>query len=205
MRAAIGRNADRAQVRGILERADAEVGPTQWRVSPKQIFQIAYEPAEALQRLRPGDYALDSTRYHFAMAEVLEQLHAMDSAQVHWDVARARMEQALAGGEDQHWLHSDLGVVYAKLGRREEALRSARLATEMLPVSRDALDGPEYVVNLAWVHTILGDEDEALHHLERALAIPSWLTRGLLRTEPRWAPLRDHPDFHLLVSGDDNG
>jgi tetratricopeptide (TPR) repeat protein len=99
------------------------------------------------------------------------------------------------------WVHGLLGLAYAGTGRKADAIRSAEKAHEILPISRDALDGAEWVINLGRVHTMLGNEDMAIDYFTRALAIPSWISTYSLRLDPVLAPLRSNPRFQQLVGG----
>ena len=49
-----------------------------------------------------------------------------------------------------------LAVAYAHLGRKADALREGVRAVEILPVSRDANDGPDLQLDLAYVETLVG-------------------------------------------------
>jgi serine/threonine-protein kinase len=57
-------------------------------------------------------------------------------------------------------------------------------------------------LNLAQIYTMLGEKGAAIDELEHLLSIPSPLSVPLLRLDPIWDPLRDHPRFHLLVGGE---
>jgi hypothetical protein len=81
-----------------------------------------------------------------------------------------------------------------------DAIRSAERAEEILPVSRDALDGAEWVVNLGRVHALLGNDERAVEYFTRALAIPSWISANSLRLDPVLEPLRSNPRFQQLVA-----
>ena len=58
-------------------------------------------------------------------------------------------------------LLSALGKIDAYLGRKLEALQEAKRAVEMLPVSKDALDGPALLDNLAAVYALTNEPDLA--------------------------------------------
>ena len=51
------------------------------------------------------------------------------------------------------------------------------------------------------VIAVLGDQDAAIDQLEVLLSIPSTLTVPLLKLDPQWDPLREHPRFKGLVGG----
>jgi TolB-like protein len=80
-----------------------------------------------------------------------------ESARVSYDSARVYLEGDPAGLGPEY-RHSALGIAYAGLGRVDESIREARMAVELLPVSRDALEGPWFVAALAEVYVIVGKE-----------------------------------------------
>ena len=92
-----------------------------------------------------------------------------------------------------------LGLVHAALGDRDEALRLAARAAELLPVSRDALDGPLIATNRAVIYTQLGEHDRAIDELARLTQLPAGPTPGLLRAEREWDALREHSRFKQLA------
>jgi hypothetical protein len=80
--------------------------------------------------------------------------------------------------------HGRLGLSYAGLGRKEEAIREGREAVRLLPVSEDAYEGPMHRIHLAMVHAMVGEHEAALDELEFLLAIPSHISAPLLRIDP---------------------
>jgi len=93
-----------------------------------------------------------------------------------------------------------LAMIDAALGRKKEAVEQARKASEMLPVSHDAFDGPILATNLALVLCQTGDADQAVAELEKLRGLPNGPTLALLRVEPQWEPLRRHPRFQALIT-----
>ncbi len=92
-----------------------------------------------------------------------------------------------------------LSQAYAGLGRKEEALREATLAVDMVSLARDAMDGPSYLDNLAQVHAVFGDDDRALDLIDPVLSVPGELTVPLVEHYPPYAPLRDHPRYREII------
>lgn len=105
------------------------------------------------------------------------------------------LERLVAERPDDHRVHAALGEAYAGLGRKEEAIEAAERAVELYPVSRDALQGPSFLIDLATVYALVGEHERALGRIEELLAMPSRLWAGHLQTDPRWDPLREHPRF----------
>ncbi len=61
--------------------------------------------------------------------------------------------------------------------------------------------GLSKVKDLARIYVMVDEHDEAIDQLEYLLSIPSRLSIPLLRLDPAWDPLRDHPDFKRLLEG----
>jgi len=79
-----------------------------------------------------------------------------------FQLARDRMSTKLREHPDDAELISNLSVVDAGLGLKENALREARRAIELCPLSRDAVDAPSYQTMLALVYAWTGEHDAAL-------------------------------------------
>ncbi len=78
-------------------------------------------------------------------------------------------------------------------------MREARRAVETLPISKDATVGSYVEIDRAAVEARVGETDAAIEHIRHLLSIPCLLSPGLLRVDPRWAPLRDDPRFRQLA------
>jgi serine/threonine-protein kinase len=71
----------------------------------------------------------------------------------------------------------------------------------MVPISRDALAGPELVRFLAEIYVKCGNYDAAIDQIQTLLSVPSYMSVGLLRVDPIWDPIRSNPRFQRLLEG----
>jgi TolB-like protein/Tfp pilus assembly protein PilF len=110
-----------------------------------------------------------------------------------------RLEPEIQKTPKHYFLYSALGHALAFLGRKEEAVAAGEHAVELMPISKDATYGPGTVINLAQIYTRVGESDKALDLIEKLLSIPCHFSVGLLRLDPAWDPLRDHPRFQALL------
>ncbi len=96
-----------------------------------------------------------------------------------------------------------LAKLYALLGRKEDAIRDAQRAVELSPESKDAVGGPEYARNLAFVYAHTGEADQAITFLARLLTTPGAerVTLAHLRLGWEWDPLRNDPRFQKILEG----
>jgi TolB-like protein/Flp pilus assembly protein TadD len=93
-----------------------------------------------------------------------------------------------------------LGLLDAGLGRKEEAIHEGRRAVELLPFTKDAINGPVLIQYLAIIYAWTGEKDLALDQIEKAIEIPGDVTYGHLRLHPYWDSLRGDPRFEKLVA-----
>ena len=103
--------------------------------------------------------------------------------------------------------HANLGLLYSFMGRKEEAIRAGRHAVELLPETKDALDGPWITGFLAMIYARVGDADSALPLLERLLASPGpvdntnvCITYSDVRKRWQWDPIREDSRFQKLLA-----
>jgi tetratricopeptide (TPR) repeat protein len=166
------------------------------------------DAGRALKHLTANSAA--AVRFHEELvprAELLGQAYGAigDAARskMYYDSARVLVEQRLEQSPDDGALHSALGIALAGLGRWERAVVEGRRGVELLPVSRDALDGPYRIRDLARIYVMVGDQEAALEQLEAlfALRVGNPLSAAVLRADRLWDPVRTHPRFRRLVEG----
>jgi hypothetical protein len=86
------------------------------------------------------------------------------------------------------------------LGDNEAAVREGRRAIELLPVSKDAINGALLIESLALIYAWTGEKDLALEQLAVAAKLPGYLSYGELRLHPYWDSLRGDPRFEKIVA-----
>jgi tetratricopeptide (TPR) repeat protein len=98
-----------------------------------------------------------------------------------------------------------LSQAYAAMGQKDSALKAAERTITLLPRAKDAVSGPTYEENLAFIQTIFGENSRAIATLTQLLEMPynSWvygstITPALLRLDPLWDPLHSDPAFQKL-------
>jgi Tfp pilus assembly protein PilF len=123
--------------------------------------------------------------------------------------ARTKLEEELRVHPDNMGLLSDLGLIDAALGRKEEALREGRRAMELraraLPTAQDPMFGSStneasMKMSFAMVCAWAGEPDLALEQLEAVIKIPGGPSYGELRLDPFWDSLRGDPRFEKIVA-----
>jgi TolB-like protein/Tfp pilus assembly protein PilF len=113
--------------------------------------------------------------------------------------AKGYAEQFVAGAPNEAKRHTRLAECLAWLGEKEAAIAEAKRATELLPESVDAFDGPVCTQTLAEVYMIVGEYEQALPIVDGLLSRPSEATVAKLKVNPLWDPIRNDPRFIALL------
>lgn len=125
--------------------------------------------------------------------------------------ARARLEKypaqnrervALDPENPEEW--SELSRIELLLGNREEAMRCARKALELVPESVNPHKADRRRSDLAVVQAWSGEKEKALAELARSLQRPSGAKVHILRTDQWWKPLHGDPRFEALLNDPKN-
>ena len=77
-------------------------------------------------------------------------------AEKYYDEARSVLESQIEKQPENVQYHSWLGIAYAGLGRKEDAIREGKLAVELQPLSKEAIRGPYRIKDLVEIYVIVG-------------------------------------------------
>src|SRR3989441_286374 len=155
----------------------------------------------ALRGLSLGSAGSDTAGYFLFKAELYRQSHVPRLERAYSDSARAVLEADVKKRPEDAGFRAALGLAYAGLDRKADAIREARRSVELGPVSKDAFFGAARVVNLAHVYALVGEHQAAIEQLKLLLSIPSEISIPLLRVDPNWDSLRGDPRFQRLLAG----
>lgn len=117
-----------------------------------------------------------------------------------FDSARVLLDSVMREIPDDWRVHAARGLALAGVGRREEALREARWLRQSPVYREDAFFGPLLAEDRARILAQAGESGAALDEIELLLAKPSFLSVHMLRLDPLWDPIRNHPRFTALLA-----
>lgn len=117
-----------------------------------------------------------------------------------FEKARTEVEENLRQEPGHSQLLCVLGMIDAALGRKEEAVREGRRAVELLPVSKDSINGALVAEYLAVTYAWVDEKDLAIEQLRAVTQVPGDVSYGQLRLHPFWDALRGDPRFEEIVA-----
>jgi TolB-like protein/Tfp pilus assembly protein PilF len=209
-----------AQAEGELPRAATILAPLHPPADDTnaleiQVYQAILErrPAQIIARLKEilakPDPALGfyngELRFWLGWAQEIAGDHA--AAKESWRQARGELEPFLTEQPENYSLIGDLALVNMGLDDKAATFKLIEQAMSVVPIEKDALDGPTPIEFLARVAARMGEPDRAIAALQKLLSIPyesalaggaTPLTPALLRLDPMFDPLRNDPRFQKL-------
>ncbi len=123
-------------------------------------------------------------------------------AKLECEQTRALLEARLAERPEDRISLTALAWAYVCLGRNADALRVARQAADLLPIEKDALQGPNFLAGLAEIEARTGRAEEAVKILRQLITAPAGQVVSIarLKIDPVWDPIRNDPGFQKLIS-----
>ena len=129
-------------------------------------------------------------QFHILSDKQIEELH-FATLQI--------LERKIVEHPEDSRLYSALGLTYAGLGRKAEAIREGKRGVELLPISKEAWRGSYRLFDLAQIYVMVGEQELALDPIEKLLEKSTdALSSGLLKYDPTWDSLRENPRFKNL-------
>jgi serine/threonine-protein kinase len=162
-------------------------------------FAAAKDALDAFGELPLTDYAVHLNR-RLMEGVIARMTNDDETARLAFTAARAEQEKAVQAQPNYAPPLCVLGLIDAGLGRKEEALREGWRAVELLPVEKDAINGPLMIEYLAMIAAWVGEKDLACEKLAVAIRPPSTISYGQLKLLPFWDPLRGDPCFEKIVA-----
>jgi tetratricopeptide (TPR) repeat protein len=122
------------------------------------------------------------------------------------EAAAVEFERSVRESPESAERHANLGLCYAFLRRKDDAIREGRRAVELKPESKDAFDGAIMNCYLALIYARVREFDLAFPLLERLMktagavdSVNCSVTASDLKFRWEWDEMRKDPRFARLI------
>ena len=162
-------------------------------------FVLSDEQRTLLFRLTPAAFDNDRGWWGQSLATAAYQQGDMKRARAYADSSLSASKQATEVNPTDAQARILYALMLAYVGRTPDANREAERAMSVL-------DGPSaqnlwYMeLQAARVYLAGGQFDRAMDHLEKIVALKSFITPGYLRVDPMFKPLRGNARFEKLLA-----
>src|SRR3989339_285922 len=121
-------------------------------------------------------------------------------AEKHFQAAIKVLQEKIKQNPQDSRLYSTLGICYAGVNQKANAVREGKRGYKLLPISKEAWRGTWRLLDLAKIYTMVGEQELALDAIEGLLKRPTdAISAALLKLDPTWEPLRGNPRYQKLV------
>jgi serine/threonine-protein kinase len=165
-----------------------------------RMLRIFSEYGEIMRGLSQDAFGADTADYLIAK---FHSYHEMpDLARPYFDSLAHCMTASLEADPERPDVRHALRVqAYAGSGRTEATIREADAVLRWFGTQPGGVPNLTHMV-LAESYVMVGEFDAAVEQLRSAMSSRGMFSRSVLRLDPIWDPLRDHPEFQeLLESG----
>ena len=186
---------------------ERDVALVRWDLA---MLERDYATAEMIVTNSPlEDFPWEDEPKTFYQGRVALARADIESAQRYFAAGAPACEKRVRDDPDIAQFHAQLGLLYAYMQRKEDAIRESHRAAELEPESQDAFHGALETANLALVYALVGEPDQAITLIERLLStagavqglnFPCNITLADLRLRPEWDSLRSNPRFQKILA-----
>ena len=133
-------------------------------------------------------------------AELYHDLGDTRNARAQYEIARMLLEDSSRAHPKDASIRAALGLTYAGLGRKREALAAAQSA--MVPVNKNSRQATAFMGLAVETFGRVGERDRAFEMIELLLTMPSGreATLPFFKVWPGFDPLRNDPRFDQLIA-----
>jgi len=143
----------------------------------------------------------DSLSYYLNRGEIYFSMGDKSLSKSYYDSAFQIGLLQLANQQTENpYIQSLVSLAYAGSGQIEKAILAGKKAMELMPVSRNTIDGYPYAVNMLRTYVFANEIDSAFKQLDYCLSTPGDFGLGNVYVVPEYRILRDHPEFKTILT-----
>ena len=138
---------------------------------------------------------------HRSIGQIYRYLHNNDSAARHFKIEVNFLLRRLDDSVNDPRIYKSLGIAYAGLGMKDQALKAIRNTPE---ITDFAVAGVyEREMDMIRILIMIEEYDEAMNRLDQVTSSLGFITPEILKLDPLWDPVRNNEKFKELINNPD--
>ncbi|HUX95828.1 MAG TPA: hypothetical protein VMV47_08860 [Bacteroidales bacterium] len=158
------------------------------------------EAIEITQSISEDLINANSPLFPLNVGFIYRAMHNNAMAVKHFETERNFLLEKISESGDDSRLYGSLGIAYAGLGMKEEALKAGKKALDILNFDIDILNGFQSEMNMVRILVMVEEYDEAMIRLNKIIKIHGFVSVEILKLDPFWDPLRNNEKFNEIIS-----
>jgi tetratricopeptide (TPR) repeat protein len=118
----------------------------------------------------------------------------------HFELERDFLLKKINESKNDDRLYRSIGIAYAGLGMKEQALEAGKKALKILDTSKDAYAGYFGEMDRVRIFIMVKEYDDALIKLDQIIKHHGHWSVELLKLDPFWDPVRNSKKFQEIIS-----
>jgi TolB-like protein/Tfp pilus assembly protein PilF len=118
----------------------------------------------------------------------------------HFETERNFLLEKISESGDDSRLYGSLGIAYAGLGMKEQALKAGKKALDILNLDIDRLNGFQPEMNMVMILVMVEEYDEAMIRLDKIIKYHGFISVEILKIDPFWDPVRNNEKFQEIIN-----
>jgi eukaryotic-like serine/threonine-protein kinase len=197
-----------AQTRRLREgmKHAGESAILEWTVSNDR-WDIASFGREFQAKIETFNFAavnIDSGAYYTVLADWRRMQGDTVRERAAAITAERLLERGLKANPGDADMHGTLGVAYAMLGRKDDAIREGKEGVRLLPTDKDAFRGPSQERTLLEIYLLLNEDYAATALTNTLLREPYVFTVPYVKVNPHFQRILKQPAFQAMLARADS-
>jgi len=184
----------------VLKRVPASELITYFAGYQELAYVLGEQERALLFRMTPAAYDNDVAWWGQSLATAAFQVGDLKRAKAYADSSLATAKQQSDASPKDPQLRALYAVTLAYAGRGADANREMAQAIADAPAG-SGLNESYVRLQAIRMHLALGEQDAAMNGIEDLLTRQSYVTRGYLKADPMFTPLKNNERFKRIVAG----
>ena len=156
-----------------------------------------------IDKVRDEDHNLQ-TQYlskEYLRGIIYKKMNQEDRSNSFFEEALVDVEKQLKNAVDDPRFLASKGKILAYLGENEKAIKYGKMATDIVSVDNDKLQGVDYNYDLAKIYSICGEFEEAVTEIKKIQNVqPNMAIVGFLTNDAEFSNIQKYPGFRRLIN-----